>query len=66
MSVGPSFIRVVNISVQNGALVDLGRVPFLETNRWPEISPDGSYLIMNDPNVPIDIWLIENFDPEVR
>ena len=57
---------VAKISVEDGTIVQLGKVPYLGTNKIPDISPDGRFLIMNDPRIATDIWLLENFDPEVE
>ena len=63
---GNSIFRFLKISVEDGAVTELGTVPASIYPLGKAISPDGRFVVTVDPKAPIDVWMLENFDPGVE
>ena len=62
---GLNRIQVVKISVADGQVVPLAIIPGNESVSI-DIAPDGSYIIDHLKSSNSDIWMLENFIPEVN
>ena len=58
--------RILAISVEDGTYQEIASIPENSHIMGADISPDGKYVVTADTKSPTDIWMIENFDPEVK
>ena len=63
---GTNTSRVLAISVEDGTYNEIASIPENSYIMSADISPDGKYVVTVDTESPTDIWMIENFDPEVE
>ena len=56
---------ILAISVDDGTYDVIASIPESYSNMFSEISPDGKFFVASISESPRDIWMIENFDPEV-
>ena len=56
--------RVVRISLADGHIEDVTQLPFKES--IAELSPDAKRFACVVPEIKSDVWLVENFDPDVK
>ena len=60
--------EILKISPDNGFIKERIKLPFDELNDFSylDITPDGKTLVCAVPEVNSDVWMIENFDPDVE
>lgn len=56
--------KILKISADGSELLEIGSIPYSQPSTL-DISPDGKYVIVPLPELQSDIWILENFDPDV-
>ncbi|MFQ5639154.1 MAG: protein kinase [bacterium] len=60
--------KIIMVSVKSGESKTLVTLPFDRLDSWsmPTMTPDGKHIVCAVTEAQSDIWLMENFDPEVK
>ena len=63
---GTNTSRMLAVSVEDGSYEEIASIPETGSIMRADIAPDGKYVVFVDAESSTDIWLLENFDPEVE
>ena len=61
--------RILSVSTEDGFSQELIKIPFDGVNvlnQDIDITPDGKTIVCTVPEINSDVWMIENFDPDVE
>ena len=60
--------KIIMVYLKSGASKPLVTLPFDRLDSWsmPTMTPDGKHIVCAVTETQSDIWLMENFDPEVK